>query len=582
MIFQKIQLIFDKTLKNIVFWSLFGLLCTSFGLHAQTTVNFLYSPKPDEADLKGSLVVSVIVKHGNQTTRLPISNNEVTINLNQFENPIVSFELSGLTVTDYRKSVLEFASVSTVLPGMTLASTDLDFLKKGNTVKILYKVENKSAQGAFSLEDLVLDCNHKKIESKVPVSINGKSRFQIRYNIYPKKDAAEEALKMQKELEEKNKKEAEELRKKEEEKRLREKARIDSLALASSQRNIINPEESAWNEALVSNTLDAFSNFLKSYPTSKYKPEAEKRIKRFKAEEREWKALATSENLKDFEKFLKNYPESKYKEQVLKLMEVLKTKLAEKPSDEDAWKKVSVESFEQLYNYTQNYPDGKHLSEAVSALKNTMITYNPADSVRSENGGIVYKIHILNVWDGSLTVSVTNGENLSPSVSASGGSVEIEILVKPGVTASISIQDSLGRTTKEPISLLYGQKRFSLSILHENEGGNMVFEIEGGIPPYAICIKQNGVIKRTFDLSGPPYLLDLSQIEAGNYEVVAIDSKKTYETDPLTFTKPKGTPWKSILLIALGVLALIGGVAGVLISKNKRKGIKIGRRENYS
>lgn len=100
-----------------------------------------------------------------------------------------------------------------------------------------------------------------------------------------------------------------------------------------------NTEETAWNNAVQANTIDALKAFILAYPDSAHCPEAQYRIQEFDKPANENTAAATNS---------------------------------------DPWEFVDKSSIEALNDYLANYPESNHAREARKAINE--LTGNPGDN----------------------------------------------------------------------------------------------------------------------------------------------------------------------------------------------------------
>ncbi len=348
-------------------------------------------------------------------------------------------------------------------------------------------------------------------------------------------------------------------RKAEEARKAQEKAEAEAKVKAQNSKN---PEDIAWASAVSTNTSEGYKNFLLYYPSSSHKTEAYHFIKTLENKDRDdklWSEVKNAKTPQAYERYLKTYPNGMHAGEAKDRMSHLGTEMKGKDPDEEEWKILDKSGFAELKGYLTDFPYGKHRAEAEVALKQTDILYASPDSVRKKEGGIVYKIIFKEVW-GNLVPESEGGTIIANRSNKNEGTAEIELLVpcESGSAVKLTIQDELGRTTRSPIEIRCGQKKFTALVIEKNKDGNMILDIMGGFPPYTVQFRQNGKVVKDFTKPDNTFSIDLSEIEADIYEVVVLDSKKTYETEPIQFEKKNETAWVKYFGAFAAFLAIFG------------------------
>jgi cell division septation protein DedD len=73
-------------------------------------------------------------------------------------------------------------------------------------------------------------------------------------------------------------------------------------------------QQSDWEKTRTTNTIDAYEQFLKSYPSGEFTAQAQARVKEL-YEERDWQKARDADTLDAYQAFLKQYPEGKWTEE---------------------------------------------------------------------------------------------------------------------------------------------------------------------------------------------------------------------------------------------------------------------------
>ncbi len=73
-------------------------------------------------------------------------------------------------------------------------------------------------------------------------------------------------------------------------------------------------QQSDWQKTRESNTVDAYEQFLKKYPSGEFTAQAQARVKEM-YEEREWQKARDADTPEAYQAFLKQYPEGKWTEE---------------------------------------------------------------------------------------------------------------------------------------------------------------------------------------------------------------------------------------------------------------------------
>ncbi len=71
-------------------------------------------------------------------------------------------------------------------------------------------------------------------------------------------------------------------------------------------------QQSDWEKTRTTNTIDAYEQFLKSYPSGEFTAQAQARVKEL-YEERDWQKARDADTLDAYQAFLKQYPEGRRK-----------------------------------------------------------------------------------------------------------------------------------------------------------------------------------------------------------------------------------------------------------------------------
>jgi outer membrane protein assembly factor BamD (BamD/ComL family) len=108
------------------------------------------------------------------------------------------------------------------------------------------------------------------------------------------------------------------------------------------------PEESAWEEATTTNTIEAFEAYLQDYPDGKYEVQARESI-----EDLRWQEARTANTIEAFEAYLQDYPDGRYEPQARDSIEDLRW--------QEARQADTASSFQE---YLRAYPDGKYSDQA--------------------------------------------------------------------------------------------------------------------------------------------------------------------------------------------------------------------------
>lgn len=106
-----------------------------------------------------------------------------------------------------------------------------------------------------------------------------------------------------------------------------------------------------WTEAQQLNTIEAYEQFLRDVPDSRYRTEAKSRI-----ENLTWQQTQQANTIEAYNRFLQAYPQSLKREDALRRREDLDWKHTTEVNSLDAYKL-----------FLQKYPKGPHASEASTA-----------------------------------------------------------------------------------------------------------------------------------------------------------------------------------------------------------------------
>ena len=136
-------------------------------------------------------------------------------------------------------------------------------------------------------------------------------------------------------------------------------------------------EKIAWNEANERNTINAYNKYLKAYPDSIYKKQANVKIAALEEEKEAefWKDVKTKNTISSYNEYLQEYPQGKYSKQAKAKISELKNEAAEKKrldaekKESDIWKEAQSKSTISSYTkYIQTYPDGKYSIQAKAKI----------------------------------------------------------------------------------------------------------------------------------------------------------------------------------------------------------------------
>ncbi|MDW3648728.1 MAG: SUMF1/EgtB/PvdO family nonheme iron enzyme [Bacteroidia bacterium] len=120
-------------------------------------------------------------------------------------------------------------------------------------------------------------------------------------------------------------------------------------------------ENRVWREALESNSLAAFENYLSKYPDGSFKEEADERKREQTKGLKAWQEAEAFYNIQAFENFIKEYPNSEFFEQATFKLKELK-----------AWKHAKAsKKAEMLEAFIGDFPESPHLGKAEELLANT-------------------------------------------------------------------------------------------------------------------------------------------------------------------------------------------------------------------
>ncbi len=556
-----------------------------------------------EKKYKGNFNANIYLKEGGIETKIDGDFTsgrllEVDMNKTGAKELILKFESPSLVD---KKHILKFALSASATSGL-LKNTSSGELKEKGKAEFKYGIQGVEATGKIEIKNFSVDCNGttvraNKTGTKVPFSIT------INYKIIPKEKNFDKDPKVTdtksttstlstttaKPIETTqtvatsnpvvtnktvaNPEDVELERKKAEEaKKDQEKAEADAKEKAKSSTN---PEDIAWSSALSTNTVEAYRSFLMDYPASSRKTQANQFIKVLENKDRDEKLWSEVKNAKTeaaFDRYLKGFPAGIHAAEAKVQKEKIKKDMSGKDPDEEQWKSIDKSVFSQLKGYLTDFASGKHKAEAEGALRNTKIAYASPDSVGKSATGdsTLYRVTLKDVWGTIATPSIANGKVKETTPDESANTVQLEIMVPCAANskAILNVTDALGRSTKAPIEIQCGQKKFTALVVEKNKDGKMILNIMGGFPQYTVQFRQNGTVKYDFTKPDKNFIIDLSDIKAGKYEVVVLDSKKTYETEPIQFEKKAETPWG---LIIGGILAVIAGIGGFILYRKRQQ-----------
>ncbi|MEL6251598.1 MAG: SUMF1/EgtB/PvdO family nonheme iron enzyme [Bacteroidota bacterium] len=120
-------------------------------------------------------------------------------------------------------------------------------------------------------------------------------------------------------------------------------------------------ENRVWREALETNSLEAFENYLSKYPDGSFKEEADERKREQAKGLKAWQEAEAFYNIQAFENFIKEYPNSEFFDKATLKLKELK-----------AWKHAKASrKAGMLEAFIQDFPNSPHLGKAEELLVNT-------------------------------------------------------------------------------------------------------------------------------------------------------------------------------------------------------------------
>lgn len=173
---------------------------------------------------------------------------------------------------------------------------------------------------------------------RVACEKNTSTGYQVYLNEYPTGEHVEEA----------KKKKAE-----------REAAAIEAKNLAARK-----AEEDDWTNACRLNSIGSYSSFLRNYPYSKYKDDANKRLKTC-LEESDWAQAKSLDTIAAMDSFIKNYPSSVHTAEAKKAISRILAQQEEEKLWEEALKTDTVASYKK---YLKKYPNGRYVLTAKNKI----------------------------------------------------------------------------------------------------------------------------------------------------------------------------------------------------------------------
>jgi hypothetical protein len=150
--------------------------------------------------------------------------------------------------------------------------------------------------------------------------------------------------------------------------------KIDSLRKEQQLINNNNEDDRAWNETLNANTIVAFQVYKKNHPDGKHVKEAESKIISLKKQKTErqdreddlaWIAAVHTNTIAAFQAYQQKYPNGNHISEALSYVTTLKNR-----ADDAAWNRAAAANTVKAYQeYQTEYPNGRHFSDASRRMK---------------------------------------------------------------------------------------------------------------------------------------------------------------------------------------------------------------------
>jgi hypothetical protein len=362
-------------------------------------------------------------------------------------------------------------------------------------------------------------------------------------------------------------------------------------------------EDEVWRDARLSPTKATLEAYLRAYPQGRYASEAMARMEEL--DQQSWQLAKTANTKESYTVYLEQfgvpgpYPAKHLDEARAALAKlgqpvqaVQETSAGTDQLDKQDWDAALLANTPDAFkSYLRNHPNGAYQAEAMARipLEFTRFERDAANPnlfyIDLAYGASPYQIDSIRINPDfpmqedldsipallADTLSVPRryqwGKLIDAQVFAEG---RLNITANSMLNVQIFLRDSKGKTLVIPVDAGIAPLKL---VNFRIAGDSVVFELSGGVPPYAVEFFQNGVTAGFFELGNKTRFallrsVDLESLDGGMYLLNFLDSRRTeaVQQDQVELSR-RGVPRWLFLLVPLVVIL---GWLGFTFLRKKR------------